>query len=185
MEKTTADHNITSNLFYQLEKLLSFHDVIFKKSVLFVNIYVLKIYAVEGVHSTKEFVSSPVMFSHPCPLHVMSTWQNQKASLRRPLATDISTDKRLGQNELIGNNIINDNIINHHWFMAWCGRSAKPLTVPMLTHCQLDPYNQTSVKSDGKYKHVYSKQIDTLRPRQNGHHFPDNIFKCIFLNNNQ
>ena len=25
-------------------------------------------------------------------------------------------------------------------------------------------------------------QINTLRPRQNGCHFPDNIFKCIFLN---
>ena len=26
--------------------------------------------------------------------------------------------------------------------------------------------------------------LNTLRPRQNGHHFPDNIFKCIFLNEN-
>ena len=52
-----------------------------------------------------------------------------------------------------------DNIINHHWFMAWCWRSAKPLTVPMLTYCQQDPYNQTSMKFDGKYKHFYSKQI--------------------------
>ena len=43
--------------------------------------------------------------------------------------------------------------------MAWCWRSAKPLTVPMLTYCQLDPYNQTSMKFDGKYKHFYSKQI--------------------------
>ena len=24
--------------------------------------------------------------------------------------------------------------------------------------------------------------IDTLRPRQNGRHFADNIFKCIFMN---
>ena len=24
--------------------------------------------------------------------------------------------------------------------------------------------------------------FNTLRPRQNGHHFPDDIFKCIFLN---
>ena len=28
-------------------------------------------------------------------------------------ATDISTDKRPGQNDI-------DNIINHHWFIAWC-----------------------------------------------------------------
>ena len=26
--------------------------------------------------------------------------------------------------------------------------------------------------------------INTLRPRQNGHHFPDDNFKCIFLNEN-
>ena len=26
--------------------------------------------------------------------------------------------------------------------------------------------------------------INTLRPKQNGHHFPDDIFKCIFLNEN-
>ena len=26
--------------------------------------------------------------------------------------------------------------------------------------------------------------LNTLRPRQNGWHFPDNIFKCIFLNEN-
>ena len=26
--------------------------------------------------------------------------------------------------------------------------------------------------------------INTLRPRQNGRHFPDNIFKCIFMNEN-
>ena len=26
--------------------------------------------------------------------------------------------------------------------------------------------------------------INTLRPRQDGRHFPDDIFKCIFLNEN-
>ena len=26
--------------------------------------------------------------------------------------------------------------------------------------------------------------INTLSPRQNGHHFSDDIFKCIFLNEN-
>ena len=28
-------------------------------------------------------------------------------------------------------------------------------------------------------------RINTLRPRQNGRHFPDDIFKCIFLNENE
>ena len=27
-------------------------------------------------------------------------------------------------------------------------------------------------------------QLDTLRPRQNGHHFPDDIFQWIFVNEN-
>ena len=27
-----------------------------------------------------------------------------------------------------------------------------------------------------------SNSVNSLRPRQNGRHFPDNIFKCIFLN---
>ena len=27
-------------------------------------------------------------------------------------------------------------------------------------------------------------QVNTLRPRQNRHHFPDDIFKCILLNEN-
>ena len=28
------------------------------------------------------------------------------------------------------------------------------------------------------------RSFNTLRPRQNGRHFPDDIFKCIFLNEN-
>ena len=27
-------------------------------------------------------------------------------------------------------------------------------------------------------------ELNILRPRQNGRHFPDDIFKCIFLNEN-
>ena len=34
----------------------------------------------------------------------------------------------------------------------------------------------------GKFKSLTS--INTLRPRQNGRHLPDDIFKCIFLNEN-
>ena len=32
--------------------------------------------------------------------------------------------------------------------------------------------------------HGSSGLVNTLRPRQNGHHFADNIFKCIFFNEN-
>ena len=30
----------------------------------------------------------------------------------------------------------------------------------------------------------YTCYFNTLRPKPNGRHFPDNIFKCIFLNEN-
>ena len=32
--------------------------------------------------------------------------------------------------------------------------------------------------------YIHAHIINTLRPRQNGHHFPDDIFKWIFLNEN-
>ena len=32
--------------------------------------------------------------------------------------------------------------------------------------------------------HEYRQTFNTLRPRQNGRRFPDDIFKCIFLNEN-
>ena len=32
--------------------------------------------------------------------------------------------------------------------------------------------------------HLQLTFVSTLRLRQNGHHFPDDIFKCIFLNEN-
>ena len=34
------------------------------------------------------------------------------------------------------------------------------------------------------YKGSVMRSFNTLRPRQNGRHFPDDIFKCIFLNEN-
>ena len=38
--------------------------------------------------------------------------------------------------------------------------------------------------SDGLVKSGPVKFINTLRPRQDGRHFPDDIFKCIFLKEN-
>ena len=34
------------------------------------------------------------------------------------------------------------------------------------------------------YSSISHHCLNTLRPRQNGRHFPDDIFKCIFLNEN-
>ena len=36
----------------------------------------------------------------------------------------------------------------------------------------------------GTNDHQFADDINTLRPRQNGRHFADDIFKCIFLNGN-
>ena len=41
--------------------------------------------------------------------------------------------------------------------------------------------NDSVKRSIQPQSHMY---INILRPRQNGRHFPDNIFKCIFLNEN-
>ena len=38
--------------------------------------------------------------------------------------------------------------------MAWYLFGAKPLPVPTLTHCQLDPDELTSVKFELKYKTI-------------------------------
>ena len=36
----------------------------------------------------------------------------------------------------------------------------------------------------GRYPNQRWHNVYSLRPRQNGHHLPDDIFKCIFLNEN-
>ena len=90
--------------------------------------------------------------------------------------------------------------------MAYCLFDAKPLPEPMLNYCQLDTYEQISVKFNSNYKIVihenalenvvcemaiilsrkrWVKRVAvTLRPRQNGRHFADDTFKYIFLNEN-
>ena len=69
-------------------------------------------------------------------------------------------------------------------------------------YCQLDPCEQTSVEFYSKFKHLHSGKafenvacgtaailsrplcVNTWRPRQNGRHFADDLFKCIFLKEN-
>ena len=45
------------------------------------------------------------------------------------------------------------------------------------------PLNWIAVPQYG-VRWTLNKNIKTLRPRQDGRHFPDDIFKCIFLNEN-
>ena len=44
-------------------------------------------------------------------------------------------------------------------------------------------YTKKSPRKD-LFGHRTSCYVNTLRPRQDGRHFPDNTFKCIFLNEN-
>ena len=59
-----------------------------------------------------------------------------------------------------------DNIIKH-WFEQWVG--TKPLPKATLTM-----YHDA----------IWPQWVNTLRPRQDGRHFADDVFTCIFFNEN-
>ena len=56
--------------------------------------------------------------------------------------------------------------------------------------CTIEPFNQNGATHGRRglicctirQKKDYLQSLNTLRPRQNGRHFPDDIFKWIFLN---
>ena len=50
--------------------------------------------------------------------------------------------------------------------------------------CLLDWWYISSVSVIDDNRLCEFRVLNTLRPRQNGRHFPDDIFKCIFLNEN-
>ena len=54
--------------------------------------------------------------------------------------------------------------------MAWHLLGAKPLPEPMLTYHQLHPQEQTSKKSESKYKTFHSQKCISKRRLQNGGH---------------
>ena len=54
---------------------------------------------------------------------------------------------------------------NRFWYIWWTN----------FTH---------SLRSNSIDTHAYLRSINTLRPRQNVRHFPDDIFKCVFMNEN-
>ena len=84
------------------------------------------------------------------------------------------------------------------WVILW--RSTHMYVLPDLTHwgrvTHICVVKLTIIASDNglsppSYKPIISgystintKTVNTLRPRHNGRHFADDIFKCIFLNEN-
>ena len=52
----------------------------------------------------------------------------------------------------------------------------------LVSHSSL--WNGNITNFTWRYKMPFTRSINTLRPRQNGHDFADDIFKCVFLNEN-
>ena len=64
--------------------------------------------------------------------------------------------------------------------------SSQNCQVRILSPCQGDNrglYFQTNLSTLGSFT-IRTGTLNTLKPRQNGRHFPDDIFKCIFFNEN-
>ena len=62
-------------------------------------------------------------------------------------------------------------------FQALCQRNRD-------LYLNIYPYNLRSVSDMGRREAYIQKEFNILRPRQNGRHFPDDIFTCIFMNEN-
>ena len=60
------------------------------------------------------------------------------------------------------------------------------ITMPPDTLATIRPGHQQAWywSSKSEYSVLSIRRVNTFRPRQNGRHFPDDIFKCIFVNEN-
>ena len=85
----------------------------------------------------------------------------------------------------------------YHWIKAWlvadhttCHRhnqwqlSAMTLIAKSLQWCHMSVVAYWARSADSMTWRRNVEQLNTLRPRQNGRPFPDDIFKWIFLNEN-
>ena len=73
--------------------------------------------------------------------------------------------------------------------MKWSTAPSRADPVVVSPLCRWCPPQETSqppppTTSPNSYNMISTYCFNTLRPRQNGRHFPDDIFKCIFLNDN-
>ena len=76
-------------------------------------------------------------------------------------------------------------IINFEWIEARTTFNPFPLRLEYCRRTLLSYYHYTCW-CPGALHHQFINRhgINILRPRKNGQHFSDNIFKCIFLNEN-
>ena len=63
-------------------------------------------------------------------------------------------------------------------------RSGARLTQVMACYLTVPVWHIISAYERDSWHVVGDYTVNSLRPRQNGRHFPDDIFKCIFLNEN-
>ena len=84
-------------------------------------------------------------------------------------------------------------LINTGYVIAWCRTGDLPLPAQLTTRFTGAPmrdeasmWNLIWFLEQNIFRKVVCKMlsINPLRPRQNGRHFADDIFKCIFLNEN-
>ena len=94
-------------------------------------------------------------------------WNTSQRRISKSFHVVLSPRKGMPQNLTKGKSIMGQ-------VMAWCRQAT--------SH---------NISYADSLTHIYDTQchhqatgINTLRPRQNGRHFADNIFKCIFLNEN-
>ena len=84
-----------------------------------------------------------------------------------------------------------NNIDKSYWNMlfqwTWYGESVEGNVVAMIVtalNAIMKPHGLKMYRDVLQYMNVLYTFIITLTPRQNGCHFADAIFKCIFLNEN-
>ena len=71
-----------------------------------------------------------------------------------------------------------------HWPLGNVNSSVKSSILNLSLNLTNHYLNQCRLWSVMPYGVVRPQTFNTLRPRQNGHHFADDMFKCIFLNEN-
>ena len=62
--------------------------------------------------------------------------------------------------------------------------SSDAITAYTIWHTHANTYHKLNIYVQRWLRPKILTDINTLRPRQNGRHFADDIFKCIFLNEN-
>ena len=84
-----------------------------------------------------------------------------------------------------------NNIDKSYWNMlfqwTWYGESVEGNVVAMIVTARnaiMKPHGLKMYRDVLQYMNVLYTFINTLTPRQNGCHFADDIFICIFLNEN-